>query len=230
MVELLVVISIVAALSTIVTVVAMRTIKRARESTCLSNLRQLGALMNGYAAENNGYYPKAGKSVGYVTRICESMFVDSFPARDQGTAADREKFFRTQSGSMFICPEDKDGLKGFEKSYLANGRVTGVLESENPDVFLGNGTNAYTAKPISSIYDPSRCYLLIEGWEKNNRLWNANDVRYTSDSDQVANFDAHRGGRHYLFADGHVEWLVKDLGRENTRNEYIYYRGKNPDS
>lgn len=221
---------IIAVLSSVVGVIASRSMKKAQASTCMSNLRQVGGLMNGYAAENNGYFPKAGKTVGYVTRLCESMFSDSFPARDQDSSVEREKFFRSQSGSMFICPADKEGVAGFQKSYLANGRITGVLESENPDTFLGNGTNAFTPKPLAKIFDTSRCLLLIEGWEKNNRLWNANDVRYTSDSDSVANFDAHQGGRHYLFVDGHVEWFAQDPGREDTRSEDLYYRGINPDS
>lgn len=230
LVELLVVIAIIAVLATVIAAVAMNSINNARKSTCVSNLRQIGTLMNGHAAEHNGFYPAAGKPVGYVSRLCESMFPDSFPARDQGSDADREKFFRLSKNSMFICPADKDGLKNLEKSYLANGRITGVLETENPDTYVGGGTNAFTPKPIAKVYDPARTFLLIEGWEKKNTLWNANDVRYTSEPETVANFDAHKGGRHYLFVDGHVDWFVKDPGRENSRNETIYYKGQNPDA
>lgn len=228
LVELLVVIVIVAALASVTVTVANRSIQSARAASCMSNVRQIGNLMNGYAAENNGYYPEAGKPNGYITRLCEAMFPNSFPAGADASDSDRQNFFRTQSGSIFICPHDKQGLKNFEKSYLVNGRITGVVNTVEPKAYVGGGTNAFTPKPISRVYDPARTLLLIEGWEKQNRLWNANDVRYTSDDDADANFDAHKGGRHYLFVDGHVEWLTKDPGRGSAADEDLYYRGKEP--
>lgn len=224
LVELLVVIVIIAVLAVLGSMFASRSVNKARAAVCFSNLRQIGTLMNGYAAEKNGYYPPAGGSTGYVSRLCESMYAESFPATDQGTPAQRQNFFETGAGSIFLCPSNKDAKLNFKKSYLANSEITGEVATENPLTFSEDSK----PKPLAGIFDPARAFLIIEGWE-NSELWTgAQDVRTSGDPEAEANFDAHRGGRHYLFVDGHIEWQLRDQGRLNPDNELIYYRGEDP--
>lgn len=64
LVELLAVIAIIAVLAALVIPVVGRVRESARATTCASNLRQLGAAFNLYAADNRGLWPAPRKSSG----------------------------------------------------------------------------------------------------------------------------------------------------------------------
>lgn len=216
LVELMVVIVIVAVLTAIGMVVGGKVRASAQEAACMSNLRQIGQLMNGAAAENHGIFPTGGNPRGYIRNTCAAMFSD-YP--NTGGPKDAP-FFDKGPGNIFICPAHKNGHENLGKSYLANGKIVGVSTAD------GSWLNQwYAPKRIPAIRHPERTFLVIEDWRRDGtKLWRGNDIRYrpTSADD---NFDAHRGGRHYLYVDGHVEMLVEDPGLDDD-GFAIHYEGE----
>lgn len=222
--ELLVVIAIVAILAAVLAVVMPRMIEKSRTTGCMQNLRQVGVLMSGFASEHNGFFPAGaaqGNRNGYIRQLCADSFADAYP--NKGGPEDQVFFEKQGGGHFFLCPSHfrTDPAK-FGKSYLGNAYILGAVTAEGQPL---NPT--YKPKPLASINDTSRTLLVIEDWRRDGtKLWGGNDLRYkpTSEAD---NFDAHAGGRHYLFVDGHVEMIVKDPGMSAEGFE-IYYKSTVP--
>jgi prepilin-type N-terminal cleavage/methylation domain-containing protein/prepilin-type processing-associated H-X9-DG protein len=216
MVELLVVVAVVAVLAALGLLVVPRALERARAAACLGNLRQIGLLMHGYAAEHGGYFPPGGNPEGYIRRLCRHAFAGTYA--DTGGPPDAP-LFETGPARFFICPSDQDGLRNLHKSYLVNGKIAGVA------VEGGGWLNpSYEPKPIAAIKDPARTFLIIEDWRRDSKLWRGNDVRYRPVS-APDDFHAHGEGRHYLYVDNHVELLTTDPGREED-GFATFYRGE----
>jgi prepilin-type N-terminal cleavage/methylation domain-containing protein/prepilin-type processing-associated H-X9-DG protein len=60
LIELLVVIAIIAILAALAFPAGRSFIEKGHQAKCAANLRQIGSGMQGYVAENNGYYPPCG--------------------------------------------------------------------------------------------------------------------------------------------------------------------------
>ena len=217
LVELLVSIVIVAVLASISFAVAIRVKEKAGASVCVSNLRQVGSLMNAAAVENHGMYPHGGPPDGWIRRLCSQMVTD-YP--DTGGSGDAV-FFEEGGGSIFNCPSDKDGCRELHKSYLANPWIVGMKNGDGE--WLGNGT--FSPTRVQSIKQPARTFLIVEDWTRNSKLWRGNGLRYQADLNKDAENPAHGGGRHFLYVDGHVEYLTRDPGLDEE-GYAIHYKGE----
>jgi len=204
LVELLVSIVIVAALASVVFAVSIRVKEKANASVCVSNLRQVGGIMNGAAVENNGLYPHGGPPQGWIRRLV-SLTDSAYP--NTGGSKD-STYFRDGGGQIFNCPSDKDGCRDLHKSYLANPWVVGVKTGEGE--WLGNG--AFSPRRVQTIRQPARVFLLVEDWTRDSPLWRGNGLRYRGDLNKDTENPAHGEGRHYLYVDGHVDFLAQDPG------------------
>lgn len=96
MVELLVVIGIMAILIAILLPVLSRARYKAREVACASNLRQIGALLTGYAADNQGWYPKNGAIRNHPFSLKNGNVWD--------IAAVMKKYQRDAGRDIWRCP------------------------------------------------------------------------------------------------------------------------------
>ena len=217
LVELLVSIVIVAVLASIVFAVSIRVKSKANAAGCVSNLRQVGSMMNSAAVENSGMYPHGGPPQGWIRRLV-SQVDTSYP--DTGGPTDGS-YFKDGAGNIFNCPADKDGCRELHKSYLGNPWVLGMKDGEGE--WLGNG--AFSPRRVQSIRQPARTFLIVEDWTRDSALWRGNGLRYRGDINKDAENPAHGEGRHFLYVDGHVEYLAKDPGM--TDEGYaVHYQGR----
>lgn len=243
LVELLVTITIVAILAGVIFQAVPNAIAKARASTCQGNMRQIGTLMITYAAEFNGKFPEAGQSKGWVSRLCEHSFPEYPKSADPDKNERYKQFFTSGAGKIFVCPSNKYAKENLTKSYLANGRITGVRIVAEPGTgtssdYLAGNTGAFIPKPPAKINHPAGTILLVEQWDgrddapvppKNKTtLWNANDVRYANVGDtspEEAACQCHGKGRHYLFVDGHIEYHEVDPGLVDSESYDRFYKG-----
>jgi prepilin-type processing-associated H-X9-DG protein len=209
----MVTIVIVVILASVSFVAASRVKEKANAAACMSNLRQVGVMMNGVATENHGVYPAGGNPRGYISRVCAELSPE-YP--NTGGKKDAP-YFETGAGQIFICPSDKDGLTNLNKSYLANGRIVGVKREDGEWL-----NSAYSGKRLAAIKHPSRVFLVIEDWRKDSKLWRGNDIRYKADP-QEDDCHAHGASRNYLYVDGHVETHGQDPGvsDEGFKKHYL---------
>lgn len=213
LIELLVVIAIIALLAAILFPVFGSARAKSRQSTCQSNLKQLGIAMNMYTQDFDENFMSYGvNSLGaeiswgkYYWPFQLKPYITGFPTN-----------FDKPRSNIFVCPSDP----GQKPQYLSDDRATQVLpepatswglsETTDPegDVALAywcsysineHMTDRETSKGkpnLAAWADPSRTYMLLE----------ARDSEIEGDELDELLFE-HSTGTNILYMDGHVKWL-----------------------
>ena len=180
--ELLVVISITIALAGILLPAIGRARRGARDTGCLSNLRQWGKATQLYAAENNDRLPRDGSPNGISKD--EGWYIDL--PRTIGIPTYAEMSWRTNAdiaaeGSIWICPANPRRSNGNNLfHYCLNEHVNG----------RGGGRRA----DLTSIQKPAATVWMFD----NGKL-----AAVAQQNNPHTNL--HRAGAHFLFLDGHVQ-------------------------
>jgi prepilin-type N-terminal cleavage/methylation domain-containing protein/prepilin-type processing-associated H-X9-DG protein len=196
LIELLVVIAIIAILASILFPVFARAREKARQTTCLSNLRQLGTAEQLYMDDNDSmmqpWFGGTAEGPGLTWRMPILPYI--------------------KSTQVFQCPSYKciSGASPFTGTYI-----------EEQNEYSGYGINCvhsahapwqWMGTPETAFVDPSQVILLmdldLEGSHGTIQL-----LRDFMDQHPNGGFlrtdagrDRHNGGSNYLFADSHVKW------------------------
>ena len=198
--ELLVVIAIVAILAALISAGISRSRASAQSSRCVSNLRQLGALLIGYLPENNSripYYTVGGDDFTWINYLDKSN--DSIPP----------------SAGISVCPTAMP--KPYKDKYSIYGMdMTGGQFDSYPHPFNPTGqVVGFMVRFNSAVEDPSRRIILADSMVRSASAWNTKNqlayIRLASTpqaGDQGALHCRHQGKANLLFLDGHVESLT----------------------
>jgi len=197
LIELLVVIAIIAILAAILFPVFARAREKARQTACLSNVKQimLGVLM--YAQDNDEHFPP----YRWVQEPPSSVWVD----RDNSAATNRHFWVQAiepylRNDQILFCPSSPygPGTVYNGKRYLTyayNGKMnyTRMASFSNPASKIALGD-------LPVRHDDRNPPGYVENWfisTSNDTLW----YQYGWWS------DIHNGGGNYAFMDGHAKWL-----------------------
>jgi len=217
LIELLIVIAIITLLTAILFPTFAAAREKARQSTCVSNERQLGAAILVYAQDYDETYPPANCPAATVSGIANWYYLAD-PYIKSGIPAD----VLAQAGitkSILHCPDyDRTAIPGVDYP----SRCYGVNRRLMPPV--GEATMlpaAYISlpAPLTQVRTPAQTVLLAEV---------AGDTAWTEGMDDPARVAAapvagtpiaatslsyvrarirHSDGTEYLLADGHVKWF-----------------------
>ncbi len=245
LIELLVVIAIMSLLAAILFPVFARARENARRTTCQSNLRQLGLGMLQYAQDNDETYcrsygwdglitPYLGQQVAYGKKTPLFQCPDDSLARSSGGTIRSYAMAGAGSGvgPYGAAPGDNLGFAG---------------PTAMPASITSCGVAPYCyslGRRLSEFPDPAGTLMLVELPDINNYLTSGNDsvvlrpFSTVGGSCAVGNESrtgqcgqdmynvlrngerdgSHLDGWNYLFADGHVKWLlpVKTVGKGVT--------------
>ncbi len=186
LIELLVVIAIIAILAAILFPVFARARERARQTSCASNLRQIGLAALMYAQDYDEMGPRGS---GYTA--------------PENIIANHGEFFiilqpYIQNEQIFTCPSRRytDFQSGGERSAALG---FGVSYGRNLD---------FDRAPFGDIQNPVGYVMYHDGRNNYSRLpcpgascpWSGSTV-YSWD------WGRHNDGANYVFADGHVKWM-----------------------
>ncbi len=195
LIELLVVIAIIAILAAILFPVFSRARERARQTSCLSNLRQIGLALNMYAQDHNEMLPP---SAGYVTP--SEAFAEGGP-----NYWFEALYPYVRNTQIFSCPSDaRTEIRSGGESEFSPDWPAGVNYSYNVRA---------SAVSIGQINRPSAMLLAVDGRDNYFRL-----RRYDEDTTNYAwAFDRHNEGWNAVMADGSAHWFnlrwdAEDLG------------------
>jgi prepilin-type N-terminal cleavage/methylation domain-containing protein/prepilin-type processing-associated H-X9-DG protein len=188
LIELLVVIAIIAILAAILFPVFAQARERARQTSCLSNLNQLGRAFMMYVQDYDERLPGSapfdrrggafqGDWVGMVKwgKVCSAEF-PMLP--EQGAVWPYVK-----NAQVYVCPSASD-TRAFRLSYSLN-----HLLEFRPDAYLAGAVVGIAGLVL--LVDESK--TLNDG-----SFWRESDV-----PSQI-----HLSGANYMFVDGHAKWYL----------------------
>lgn len=201
LIELLVVIAIIAILAAILFPVFAKAREKARQSSCLSNLRQLGTAVAMYAQDYDEQLPYLYTACGAITLPNGSAYAG--PNMLWHFAI----YPYTKNIQIFNCPS---------ASYAWAGEVTTGIK-------YGYNANNLQTVSLGTVQYPSQtlCIADTEGAAAYAFISTYRTDRYI--------VDRHNGGANIGFCDGHAKWMKvftdsAGIGLPFTTNQGVYYR------
>jgi len=218
LIELLVVIAIIAILAAILFPVFAKVREKARQTSCLSNIKQLGLAFIQYNQDYDGHWPGgiAGNSGG-----CYGYN----PANGEAETTDESWAYQiypyVKSTGAYACPDDSTNTGFGVTSYAHNANLTSaseaVLAAPASTVVLfecdGNPMSSQGEDPSETLSSVTAdCF--VSSWDPDKEPWYTNGTAAESDV-ATGNMGArtpttlptrHTNGSNFLAADGHAKW------------------------
>ena len=202
LIELLVVIAIIAILAAILFPVFSQARAKARQTTCASNLKQLGVAIMAYTQDYDEAFPLANyRDPRLPSNTTWQFMIDPYVKANFPNAINRAS---GKQISVFFCPDwmkvAADVPSGHpSRSYAANNHVM-------PAWADGSGNPPLTQ---ASIGTPTSRVLLVPH-KGTSVAVNGRDDRWppntTSQRSYMVARNRHSSGASFLHADGHVKW------------------------
>ena len=233
LIELLVVIAIIAILAAILFPVFAQAREKARQTSCLSNMKQLGLGFNMYAQDYDGTLMQTSWELGsFKAKIHWSYFLQPY----------------VKNNAIFVCPSDPTPVKPLNRICGAGDTIGVTLcDAQVPAFSYMNNYNAIPAHdwlPVSEAAFETPANLIVLG-ERRDKLkvdgdlgnWKGTsgfspsqpcpgtfgvDYQYQTAADVYAalankvetkstalirvRWDRHNQGANYTFFDGHAKW------------------------
>ncbi len=205
LIELLVVIAIIAILAAILFPVFARAREKARQSSCLSNVKQLtlGVLM--YAQDNDEQLPYG--QGGPAPNVWWNLFYHlAYPSSTLRSPLEPY----VHNNQIAICPSRTNEC-GYGWNY------------PHLPYYMGSTSTPNWAVKLAAVRYPAQVIMLGDTARGYNWLYCA--VCYPTLTDRLT--DIHNGGGNFGYVDGHAKWIKKsDLIGTSTDNQIRWYHSR----
>jgi prepilin-type N-terminal cleavage/methylation domain-containing protein/prepilin-type processing-associated H-X9-DG protein len=219
LIELLVVIAIIAILAAILFPVFARAREKARQSSCQSNLKQIGLAWAMYAQDYDEKLPRGSGYTAAATVWANSgeWFITCAPY--------------IKNTQIFNCPSspytnfNSGGTTagtygvGYTRNLWLNGNALATIPEAANVIAIVDGRNNYCRWHCPRHLAGSPTYVAGSGPD-------------TSTTNYAWSYNRHNDGCNYLFLDGHVKWLkvmaLTGTGPAAMASAYMDPRGFHP--
>lgn len=203
LIELLVVLAIIALLAAFLFPVFVQAREKGRQTTCASNLRQIGQAILAYADNWDDMLPLNNN-------------LDSGKAEDTEyfpQLRPLESFLGKRSRGVWLCPSDTYYEKWLniypETLFFMKNQYSSYLTSYQ---FWGSSAisnNTFYTRSLSSVKRPSSTIMMEESNAGFPQILPSKTMEWYRDNDLLRDvyMIRHQGKGNYLFADGHVKLL-----------------------
>jgi prepilin-type N-terminal cleavage/methylation domain-containing protein/prepilin-type processing-associated H-X9-DG protein len=180
LIELLVVTAILALLAAILFPVFAQAREKARQTTCLSNMKQLGLAANLYLQDWDEGFPQTHPTATPWLR----------PSRRDRLTADWFHLLSpyTHTPAVNVCPSDPN------------------ISARRPNSYIPNGYFVYGAR-LSDVPRPVQTIYLYESADDNGDFETKPWLGMEEIEGEDVAVKRHHGGATYLFCDWHTHWL-----------------------
>jgi prepilin-type N-terminal cleavage/methylation domain-containing protein/prepilin-type processing-associated H-X9-DG protein len=190
LIELLVVIAIIAILASILFPVFAKAREKARQTSCLSNLKQLDMAFQSYAQDYDEQLPMSGVATGTAVQPYPYGYWLWSSALNVWDVRGGAIYPYIKNSQIYLCPSRKSFVPS-GCTYSMNGQCSGAS--------------------LGMIDDVSGTCMLNEA--------DCDDATSSSDGttfDGGLGASIHNGGSNVAFADGHAKWLnANNLAKAN---------------
>jgi prepilin-type processing-associated H-X9-DG protein len=210
LIELLVVIAIIAILAAILFPVFATAREKARQSSCASNMKQVGLGIQQYLQDYDETYPN-------VWNLGAAPWT-WYP--DGPSSLVSEVYPYVKSLQVWNCPSQTDKIY----SYWNYGGKTYTEQYAFNNYYLNRGSGKAVPIQMSMVTTPTTIIEVAELSRNGNNQQTSVIDGYCSVSDTVSVTCApriswpHTNGSNYIYGDGHVKWVSKSAitGNDNT--------------
>jgi prepilin-type N-terminal cleavage/methylation domain-containing protein/prepilin-type processing-associated H-X9-DG protein len=248
LIELLVVIAIIAILAAILFPVFSQAREKARQTQCLSNLRQLGTALELYKSDYEGHYPCARATDTGEAPVAREEYYNNwstavFPYVKGGVARGRTRFFGLEYSGVFHCPDDRGTfgpsysinawlLFGLDDTTVPQASETVLLAEKRGTLPLEHfswwekpwpGWPLKENTPITPAIEAEINKVDMAPGENEpgfwTKEWEAKMQKWESAGLQTRR---HAEGANWFMCDGHVKWakLVTLWGNATSTNQF----------
>lgn len=215
LIELLVVIAIIAILAAILFPVFAQAREKARQASCLSNLKQIALGANMYGQDYDEFLPGS----------CGPRI--SWGAQYKSLACGHEQIYPyVKNSQIFRCPDGAQALSGscgtnndLDFTYWPAGLDRPLMNSYGINVFMRGRGLPQIRRPSDLIYwvdgpasgMPDTCLANCGGWWAMHVGYvtpcGTNTTSYYTYNDYSCPGRPHNNGSNIVFADGHCKWM-----------------------
>ena len=207
LIELLVVIAIIAILAAILFPVFARAREKARQTSCLSNVKQIGLGLLMYLQDYDESFPPSYQWVTYGS---------DWPLRKWAPTV----LPYIKNSQIFVCPSDQPG------GDAGNDSVGPISYAANAALFPG-ARGYFTPLRLGRVARPSECIMLCDAWGAGRYCMQPNYYlgpgaacfgRPAGLRADDVDISFHNGGYNACMVDGHAKWLR--AGKEDRDDAY----------
>jgi prepilin-type N-terminal cleavage/methylation domain-containing protein/prepilin-type processing-associated H-X9-DG protein len=190
LIELLVVIAIIAILAAILFPVFAQAREKARQTTCESNLKQIGTAFSIYVQDYDESFPNTGEQYLWTGRYWRWPLKPYLGYNRQQTSASDPLKSTGSDAHILVCPSDPTARAQWDSTSYAYSSAF----YHTPDQVNKQQALPTTTQPLAAVQYPAAKALVGE-WLSNHQ------------EPRTADWTTWNGARNYVFVDGHARFL-----------------------